>query len=188
VVTIDGKQYQGLGELATSSAGSSGTATERETARQERFKAMLMEDLRGGVDSQGKSVEPITFDEALKTYPELSTKTVEEIYKALNEYDDKEELDSNIASGKWDMVIPVNKEGNPQKAIIYDKQAYSDAVKSWAENSKSNWWFGGDVQGNDKKKAVTVIDGVEYVGVGQWSETEKRYVPTVKIEDFRITQ
>jgi len=185
IVTIDGKQYQGLGELATS--GSSGTATERETARQEMFKAMLMEDLRGGTDAQGNKVEPITFDEALKTYPELSTKTVEEIYNALETYEDKAELDSKLASGEWDVVVPVNKEGNAQKAIIYDKKAYEEAVKKWSQDSTTGW-FAGSVQGDDDLKAVAVVDGVEYVGVGRWSETEKRYVPNVLIEDFRITQ
>ena len=182
-VTIDGKQYQGLGELATS-GGAGGTATERENARQEQFKAMLMEDLRGGYKNDGTWVEPVTFDEALKSYPELSTKTIEEIYKALESYDDKAELDQNLSAGKWDVIVPVSDSGTTQDAMIYDKEAYKAALEQWQKDSVGRW-FNVGAKGTD---TVVVVDGVTYTGTGQIQDKDGNWYPAIYKEDFRITQ
>jgi hypothetical protein len=186
-VVIDGVTYRGLGELASDSAAASASASALKEKAINDAKAALMDDLRGGTDSQGNKIEPITLDEAIKTYPELDTKTITEIMNTLESYDDKKTLDKNMADGKWDIYVSYSEAGAAQDPVIYDKEKYKAALQKWSDESKDDWFFAGDVEGSDAALKTIVVDGVTYTGRGEPSGTDTYAIP-VRPTQFRVTQ
>lgn len=187
-VVIDGVTYRGLGELASDAAAAASTAAERKEQKLNEAKAALMDDLRGGVDDQGNEIAPITLDEAIKSYPDLDTKTITEIMDTLKEYDNQTELKKKMAEGKWDLYVSYSEGGVAQPAVIYDKEAYKKALEEWQKQSTDNFWYWADVEGDDDtvKKSITV-DGVTYTGRGEPAGTDTYAIP-VRPTQFRVTQ